>query len=359
VATRIVIMAGGTGGHIFPALAVADMLREWGVEVVWIGTRHGLEDEMVPEAGYPLERIAISGLRGKGVFSWFSAPFKLSLALLQALFILHRQQPAAVLGLGGFASGPGGLGAWLLRQPLLIHEQNAIAGATNRLLAHLACRVMEAFPATFPAPVQAEHTGNPVRKAIEALPEPRERFLERNGPLRLLVLGGSQGARMLNTTLPQALARLAPDRRPEVWHQCGRRRWEEAVAAYQAAGVAVRLTPFIDNMAEAYAWADLVLARAGALTVTELMAAGLGAILIPFPFAADNHQQANARYLVEAKAALLLPEKELTPQRLAEDLKRLGADRGTLVAMAQAARRLHRRGAARRVAQYCLGVAHG
>ncbi|ADE13676.1 UDP-N-acetylglucosamine--N-acetylmuramyl-(pentapeptide) pyrophosphoryl-undecaprenol N-acetylglucosamine transferase [Nitrosococcus halophilus Nc 4] len=358
-ATRVLIMAGGTGGHVFPALAVADTLRAWGVEVVWMGTHQGLEAELVPKAGYPMEWISIGGLRGKGWANWLRAPFKLLLALFQALNALRRQQPTVVLGLGGFASGPGGLGAWLLGRPLLIHEQNAIAGTTNRLLSHLACRVMEAFPGTFPAAMEAECTGNPVREGIEALPEPQTRFQDRRDRFRLLVLGGSQGARVLNEMLPQALALLPPEARPQVWHQCGPRQWEKAVAAYRAAGVESRLVPFIDEMAEAYAWADLVLCRAGALTIAELMAAGIGSLLVPFPLAIDDHQRANADYLVDAGAALLLPEKEVTPQRLAGEIERLGGDRFTLMTMAQIARQLHRVGAARRVAERCLEVARG
>lgn len=356
---RVLIMAGGTGGHVFPALAVADTLQARGVEVVWMGTRHGLEAELVPRAGYPMEWISIAGFRGKGLGNWLKAPFKLGVALLQALSILRRQQPAAVLGLGGFVSAPGGLGAWLLRRPLLIHEQNAIAGTANRLLAHLACRVMEAFPGAFPAAMTAECTGNPVREAIERLPEPHARLQGRRGSLRLLVLGGSQGARVFNELLPRALTLLAPEARPQIWHQCGPRQWEGAVAAYRAAGVEVRLVPFIEDMAEAYAWADLVLCRAGALTVTELMAAGIGSLLVPFPFAIDDHQRANARYLVEAGAAFLLPEKTLTAQQLAAEIARLGADRSALMSMAEAARQLHRGGAARRVAERCLEVAGG
>ncbi|QBQ53417.1 undecaprenyldiphospho-muramoylpentapeptide beta-N-acetylglucosaminyltransferase [Nitrosococcus wardiae] len=357
--TRVLIMAGGTGGHVFPALAVADTLRAGGVEVVWMGTHQGLEAKLVPRAGYSMEWISIGGLRGKGLVNWLRAPFKLLLALSQALRALYRWQPAVVLGLGGFASGPGGLGAWLLRRPLLIHEQNAIAGTTNRLLAHLACRVMEAFPGTFPAAMKAEWTGNPVREAIEALPEPQSRFQNRKGRFRLLVLGGSQGARVFNEMLPEALALLTPEARPEVWHQCGPRQWEGTVAAYQAVGVESRLVPFIDEMAEAYAWADLVLGRAGALTIAELMAAGVASLLVPFPFAIDDHQRVNAGYLVEAGAARLLPEKEVTPQRLAREIERLGADRFALMTMAQIARQLHRVGAAQRVAERCLEVASG
>ncbi|KFI21513.1 undecaprenyldiphospho-muramoylpentapeptide beta-N-acetylglucosaminyltransferase [Nitrosococcus oceani] len=359
MAIRVLIMAGGTGGHIFPALAVADRLRAWGVEVVWMGTRHGLEAELVPKAGYPIEWISIGGLRGKGLTHWLRAPFKLLFALFQALRALRRWRPAVVLGLGGFVSGPGGLGAWLLRRPLLIHEQNAIVGTANRLLAPLAGRVMEAFPGTFPPARKAEWTGNPVRESIEQLSKSRAWLQARQGRFHLLVLGGSQGARILNETVPQALALLPTKVRPQVWHQCGSRQWDETVAAYRAAGVEARLVPFIDDMAAAYAWADLVVCRAGALTVAELMAAGIGALLVPFPLAIDDHQRANADYLVGAGAALLLPEKELSPSRLAQEIERLGADCSTFISMAQAARQLHRVGAAQRVAERCLEVANG
>ncbi|ADJ27197.1 undecaprenyldiphospho-muramoylpentapeptide beta-N-acetylglucosaminyltransferase [Nitrosococcus watsonii] len=359
MAVRVLIMAGGTGGHVFPALAVADRLRAWGAEVVWMGTRHGLEAELVPKAGYPIEWISVSGLRGKGLTHWLRAPFKLLLALSQALRAQRRWQPAVVLGLGGFVAGPGGLGAWLLRRPLLIHEQNAIVGTANRLLAPLASRVMEAFPGAFPPARKAEWTGNPVRESIEQLSETGVRLQARQGRLRLLVFGGSQGAQVLNATVPQALALLPAKVRPQVWHQCGSRQWEEAVAAYRAVGVEARLVPFIDDMAAAYAWADLVVCRAGALTVAELMAVGVGALLVPFPLAIDDHQRANAEYLVAAGAALLLPEKELSSSRLAQAIEHLVANRSILISMAQAARQLHRAGAARRVAERCLEAADG
>ncbi len=356
---RIVIMSGGTGGHVFPALAVADTLRAQGAEVIWMGTRCGLEATLVPKAGYPIEWISVGGLRGRGLANGLTAPFKLLIALFQTLLAFHRQRPTAVLGLGGFVSGPGGVGAWLQRRPLLIHEQNTVVGTTNRLLARLARRAMEGFPGTFPAAIAAEYTGNPVRAAIESLPEPQIRFQRRNGRLRLLVLGGSQGARVFNETLPQALALLTPKICPKVWHQCGARHWEGAVAAYQAAGVRAHVVPFIDVMAEAYGWADLVLCRAGALTISELMAAGIGSLLVPFPFAIDDHQRANACFLVKVGAARLLPENELAPQRLAEELESLGTDRGALFTMARIARRLHRAGAAQRVAEYCWEAASG
>lgn len=350
----VVIMAGGTGGHVFPALAVAERLRGQGVSVVWMGTRRGLEAQLVPAAGIPVEWVAISGLRGKGALSWLLAPFKLALALFQSAGILLRRRPVAVLGMGGFVAGPGGLAAWLLRRPLLIHEQNAVAGMTNRLLARLARCVMEAFPGSLGP--EAILTGNPVRPEIAALPAPEQRLAGRSDRLRLLVLGGSLGAQALNETVPAALAQIEPARRPEVWHQAGARNIDAARRSYAEAGVAARVMPFIDNMAEAYAWADLVLCRAGALTVAELAAAGVGSILVPFPHAVDDHQTRNAEYLVREGAALLIPQRQLDAVRLRDLLLELGQDRGRLLGMATAARRVARPDAAERVASLCLDV---
>lgn len=350
----VVIMAGGTGGHVFPALAVAERLRGQGVNVVWMGTRRGLEAQVVPAAGIPMEWVAISGLRGKGALSWLLAPFKLALALFQSMGILLRRRPMAVLGMGGFVAGPGGLAAWLLRRPLLIHEQNAVAGLTNRLLARLAHRAMEAFPGSLGP--KAVLTGNPVRPEIAALPAPEQRLAGRSERLRLLVLGGSLGAQALNETVPAALAQIGPAQRPEVWHQAGARNIDEARRSYADAGVEARVVPFIANMAEAYAWADLVLCRAGALTVAELAAAGVGSILVPFPHAVDDHQTRNAEYLVREGAALLIPQRQLDAARLRDLLLELGQDRGRLLGMAAAARRVAQPDAAERVAALCLEV---
>ena len=350
----ILIMAGGTGGHVFPALAVAEQLRDWGVDVVWMGTRKGLEARVVPAAGFPVDWLKVSGLRGKGWLQRALAPFMLTWAFMQALRIVARRKPGAVLGMGGFVTGPGGVSAWLLRRPLLIHEQNALAGFTNRLLAHLATRVMEAFPDTFPTARQAQHTGNPLRAAITALPTPEVRLAARSGPLRLLVLGGSLGARAINRLLPEALLRIAAAQRPDVWHQAGRSHFDEVPQAYQRCGVAARVVPFIEDMAEAYGWADLVLCRAGAMTIAELAAAGVGAILVPYPHAVDDHQTHNARYLADAGAALLIQQQELHAENLATLLGELGADRARLLKMAQAARALAKPDATERVARACL-----
>lgn len=379
--TRIMIMAGGTGGHVFPALAVAEELRQRGVEVTWLGTRNGLEADVVPGAGFAIDWITIAGLRGKGVRHWLLAPFKLLLAELQALRAVLRRRPMAVLGMGGFASGPGGLATWLLRLPLLIHEQNAVAGLTNRLLARLASRCMEAFPGALPARCSALPTGNPVRREIAALAAPQQRFRGRDGALRLLVLGGSLGARTLNETVPQMLAALPQEVSVEVRHQAGRNNLDDTRNGYRQValrtGLRVDVQAFIEDMAEAYAWADLVLCRAGALTVAELAAAGVAAILVPFPHAVDDHQTRNAAYLADHGAAILLPQPLLTPARLCAEILALvhaapascpglaaamedyDALRRQCLCMACNARRLARPGATVEVADLCMEVAHG
>jgi len=357
---KVMIMAGGTGGHVFPALAVAQQLRQQGVEVIWLGTRRGLEARVVPEAGFPIEFISVSGLRGKGALGWFLAPARLVFALWQALLICRRQQPHSVLGMGGFASGPGGVAAWFSRRPLVIQEQNAAAGLTNRLLSHLARRVLEGFEGSFPRGIQAEQTGNPVRQAIRNLAGPDERFAARQGAIRLLVIGGSLGAQALNQTLPEAVSTLANDSRPQIRHQAGRDKDANTRSAYAQAGVEAEVTDFIEDMAEAYAWADVVVCRAGALTISELATVGLGAILVPYPHAVDDHQTHNARQLAEHGAARLLPQSEMTPAVLAKTLAALiDSGRSGLLNMARAARTLARPQASERVAEVCLEVMHG
>lgn len=348
----VMIMAGGTGGHILPALAVARLLRERGIPVLWLGSRGGMETRMVPEAGFDLAEVEIGGVRGKGWGTRLAAPWHLLKAVLQAMAIMQAQRPRLVLGFGGFAAGPGGLAARLLGIPLVIHEQNAIAGLTNRVLARLAKRVLAGYPGAFAA--GAEVIGNPVRPDIAALPPPEERMAGRQGPLRLLVVGGSLGARALNQTVPQALALLAPEERPEVWHQTGSKMLEEARATYDKAGVAARVEPFIADMAAAYAWADLVLCRAGALTVAELAAAGVASLLVPFPHAVDDHQTHNAAVLAEAGAAEIIQQHELTAARLAERLRGLGRERTLLVEMARRARAQARPDAAARMLALCM-----
>jgi UDP-N-acetylglucosamine--N-acetylmuramyl-(pentapeptide) pyrophosphoryl-undecaprenol N-acetylglucosamine transferase len=352
----VMIMAGGTGGHIFPGLAVAAMLRERNRAVVWLGTPHGLEARLVPEAGLAIEYISIAGLRGRSWLAWIAAPVRLIIALAQALGALRRRRPAVVLGLGGFASGPGGVAAWLTGRPLLIHEQNAVAGTTNRALSRIARRVFEAFPDSFPPRVATEVVGNPVRRSILELPRPQARFEARAGLRpRLLVLGGSQGARVLNQTLPEALAMLPEAVVPEIWHQAGSEA-DQTRNAYAQHGLTARVDAFIGDMAEAYGWADLAVARAGALTLSELAAAGLGAVLVPYPHAIDDHQTANARHAVHAGAAILLPQSELSAAALADRLQALLGDRAGLLALAENARSLVHGDAAARLADACIAT---
>ncbi len=355
----IMILAGGTGGHVFPGLAVASELRQRSKTVVWMGTRNGLEARLVPEAGIEIEWISVSGLRGHGPLAWIVAPFRMLRAILQALAALRRCRPVAVLGLGGFVAGPGGLAAWLTRRPLLIHEQNAVAGTTNRILARVARRVFGAFPDSFPAAVEVELIGNPVRRSILALPLPTERFASRAGTaMRVLVLGGSQGARVLNEQVPAALARLPGDSALEVWHQAGSG-IEDARTAYAGTVIGPRLDRFIDDMASAYGWADLVICRAGALTVSELAAAGIGAVLIPLPHAIDDHQLKNAMSFAAQGGGIVIPESELDPQRLAGELSRFLKDHEALVDLAERARAQAKPRAAEILAEACLELAEG
>ncbi|HEX4388133.1 MAG TPA: undecaprenyldiphospho-muramoylpentapeptide beta-N-acetylglucosaminyltransferase [Steroidobacteraceae bacterium] len=353
----ILIMAGGTGGHVFPALALARLLRAQSQEVVWLGTERGLESRVIPAEGIAIERLSIGGLRGKGAFTWLAAPFRLARALWQALAVMRRHQPLVVVGLGGFVTGPGGVAAWLTRRPLLIHEQNAIAGFTNRCLAHLARQVLEAFPGSFGGAVKARVIGNPVRADISAVPPPVTRFSGRTGPIRILVIGGSQGAARLNAVVPFALKRLSSWLAFDVRHQAGERWIEAGRASYAQAGVRADVRPFIEDMSEAYGWADLVICRAGALTVSELAAVGVASVLVPYPAAVDDHQAYNAQYLVREGAALLISDRELTPERLSCELQRLCAGRGKLLAMAERARALAKPRAADELAASCLELA--
>jgi UDP-N-acetylglucosamine--N-acetylmuramyl-(pentapeptide) pyrophosphoryl-undecaprenol N-acetylglucosamine transferase len=356
----VLIMAGGTGGHVFPALAAARVLRERGFDAVWLGTHRGLEARLVPPHQIPIEWITVSGLRGKGLLSWILAPVKLLVALGQSLAVMRRRKPDVVLGAGGFVSGPGGIAAWLSRRPLVIHEQNAVAGVTNRILARFAMRVLEGFPDSFPGDVRAEHVGNPVRREITALPPPQERFAGRTGALRLFVFGGSQGASRLNAALPAALALLPEGERPQVLHQAGERHNEQTVSLYAERGVRADVCAFVDDMAAAYAWADLVVCRSGALTVAEIAAAGVGALFIPFGAAVDDHQTRNARFLAAGDAGRILPEPELTPERLAQELRALFAGgRSRLAEMAGNARRLAIIDADVRLADACMAAAGG
>lgn len=350
---KALVMAGGTGGHIMPGLAVADLLRDQGVDVHWLGTAAGLEARLVPASQIALHTIAMRGLRGKSLLARLLWPWQLMRALLQAIAIIRRISPQVVIGFGGYVAAPGGVAAWLLRRPLLIHEQNAVAGSTNRALARLASGVYCAYPHSFPATVQATLVGNPVRADIAALPGPAERGLGQTLPLRILVIGGSQGARILNKTVPAAVAQLAPELRPQIRHQAGRD-LATAQQAYAQAGLEVTPEAFIDNMPEAYAQADLVICRAGALSLAEIMAAGLPAICVPLAIAIDDHQSANARHLVEADAAWMLAEADCTAENLAALLHTVLSQPEELQARACRARAQARPQAALQLAQACL-----
>jgi UDP-N-acetylglucosamine--N-acetylmuramyl-(pentapeptide) pyrophosphoryl-undecaprenol N-acetylglucosamine transferase len=328
------IMAGGTGGHVFPALAVANVLRNRGVGVVWLGVPASMESRLVPANGFPIEWVRVKGLRGKGLAAWMLAPLRLIVAVLQATRVLRRVRPRAVLGAGGYVSGPGGIAAWLLRIPLLIHEQNAVAGLTNRWLARIAAQVLEAFPGSFSAGVHARTIGNPVRADIAAIPEPNVRFAGRE-------------------------PRLERSRRPQVRHQAGERGLEAARAAYHALEVEAEVLPFIEDMAAAYAWADLALCRAGAMTIAELQAAGLGALLVPLPAATDDHQSRNAEAMVRIGAGRVLQERDLTPDTLSSSLAELIADRARMLEMAQAARAARNIDAAAQLAELCIAAGRG
>lgn len=350
MAKTLLIMAGGTGGHIFPGLAVADYVREQGWHVVWLGNPAGMEARLVPARGYELAPLSFGALRGKGLVKKLMLPFNLLSALWQAKQALARIRPDVVLGMGGFVSFPGGLMAALTRRALAVHEQNSVAGLANRVLARVANRVLTGFPGTLR---KSEWCGNPLRAEITALPVPALRFKDRAGPLRLLVLGGSLGAAALNENVPLALALLPEEARPQVVHQSGERHLEALEKNYRAAGVKADCVAFIEDMAGAYAWADLVICRAGALTVAELAAAGVASILIPFPHAVDDHQSGNARFLANAGAAVLLPQAELTPEKLA--LMR-NLTREQLLQMAEKARALAKPEATACVARACMAL---
>ncbi|HTN93112.1 MAG TPA: undecaprenyldiphospho-muramoylpentapeptide beta-N-acetylglucosaminyltransferase [Gallionella sp.] len=348
----ILIMAGGTGGHIFPALAVADLLRTRGWQVTWLGAPGSMEAELVPKHKYEMAWVRFSGVRGKGLLRLLSLPFDLLVALWQSMSAILHYRPDVVLGMGGYITFPGGVMAALLRRPLVIHEQNSIAGLSNRFLARIAKKVLSGFPDVLP---HAIWCGNPVRSDIAGLPDPRQRYAARSGRLNVLVVGGSLGAKAINEAVPQALAMLPPDARPSVLHQTGKQHLEAVKRAYQLAGAQADIKPFMDEMARHYGNADLVICRAGALTVAELAAAGVASILIPFPFAVDDHQTRNARFLSEHGAAVLLPQKELSAERLAQLLQDLSREK--LSAMARKARELARAGAAGAVATICAELA--
>ncbi|GMQ76276.1 MAG: undecaprenyldiphospho-muramoylpentapeptide beta-N-acetylglucosaminyltransferase [Gammaproteobacteria bacterium] len=354
----VLIMAGGTGGHVFPALAVARQLEREGARVLWLGTPGSFESRLIPPTGIPFHEVPVRGLRGKGWLGWLKAPLALARALLLALRALRKLSPDLVLGMGGYATGPGGVAARLLGKPLVIHEQNAVPGLTNRLLARIATRVLEAFPGSFPAPRRARHTGNPVREEVLRLPTPEQRLSGRTGPLRLLVLGGSQGARVLNEVVPSAIAGLADPGIVEVRHQTGEAHLQATRERYRAAGISAHSVAFIEDVAGAYGWADLVVSRAGALTISELAVAGVASVLVPFPHAVDDHQTRNGLYLVNADAAVLIRQSELNASRLGGLLAEFHGARERLLSMAVAARRLGIPTATRQVSDCCLELAH-
>jgi UDP-N-acetylglucosamine--N-acetylmuramyl-(pentapeptide) pyrophosphoryl-undecaprenol N-acetylglucosamine transferase len=352
----IMIMAGGTGGHIFPALSVAEFLHERGWNIVWLGSRTGMEAALVPPKGYTMAWMRFAGLRGKGVLRALMLPLNLLIAFWQSAGAIFRHRPDVVLGMGGYIAFPGGMMASLLNRPLVIHEQNSVAGLANRVLARLADRVLVAFPDAFAGKVKQTWIGNPVRADIGSIAAPATRYEARSGRLNLLVLGGSQGALALNTTVPAALQRMPAGGRPVVTHQSGAAHIDTLRETYRAAGVEAELVPFIDNIAARYAKADVVICRAGASTIAELAAAGVASVLVPLPSAVDDHQTHNARFLSERGAALLIPQQEFTPHRLEQVL--VGFARGELLAMASAARRAAKPDATRGVAETCMELAH-
>lgn len=346
------IMAGGTGGHIFPGLAVAEALRERGWRVHWLGAPGSMESRLVPPRGFALETIDFGGVRGKGVKTLVLLPLRLLRAFWQALQVVRRVQPDVLVGLGGYITFPGGMMGTLLGKPLVLHEQNSVAGMANKVLAGIADRVFTAFPNVFK---KAEWVGNPLRAEFLRQPVPAQRFAGRSGPLRLLVVGGSLGAKALNDTVPQALALIPSGQRPQVVHQSGEKQIDALRANYTAAGVLAELTPFIDDTAQAFADADLIVCRAGASTVTEIAAVGAAALLVPFPHAVDDHQTTNARFLTDAGGAWVVQQNELTPQMLASQLQSL--QRNQLLAMAEKAKQMEKTHAVAAVVSACEQLA--
>jgi len=350
------IMAGGTGGHIYPAMSVADYMREQGWQIVWLGSQAGMEARIVPPKGYAMVWIRFSGVRGKGLLRAVMLPFNLLIACWQSARAIFAHRPEVVLGMGGYVAFPGGLMAALLRRPLVIHEQNSVAGLTNRVLARFADRVLTAFPNSFKYNKLSQWVGNPTRADIGGVEAPDARYAGRGAKLNVMVLGGSQGAAVLNDTLPKALALMPEGQRPQVTHQSGAAHIDALRAAYAAAGVQAETLPFIDDMAMRYAAADLIICRAGASTVTEIAAVGVASILVPLPWAVDDHQTANARYLSDRGAAILIPQAEFKSERLAQLLQSFARDK--LLEMARAARTAAKPDATREVGDICRALAH-
>jgi UDP-N-acetylglucosamine--N-acetylmuramyl-(pentapeptide) pyrophosphoryl-undecaprenol N-acetylglucosamine transferase len=349
----LMVMAGGTGGHVYPAMAVADHLKALGWHIVWLCTEGGMENRLIADKGYQKAMITMRGVRGKGLLGWLLLPIKLATAFTQSYQAIAQSKPNLVLGMGGFAAFPGGFMAWLMRKPLVIHEQNSVAGLTNKTLAMFAKRVLAAFPAAFGN--KAIVVGNPVRSDINQVAEPAIRFKDHQGALRILVVGGSLGAQALNEVLPKALASIEPSQRPQIIHQAGEKHIAQLQSAYQATGVIADARAFINDMAAMYAWADIVICRAGALTVAELSASGVASVLVPFPHAVDDHQTTNAHYLSEAGAALLIPQPEFSIEKVSALLKNL--TRETCLQMAVKARALGKPEATEAVAKICMELA--
>ncbi len=355
----IAIMAGGTGGHVYPAIAVAEVLQENGFNIVWLGNNNSFESEVVPKAGFNIEYITISGVRGKSIINLLSIPFKLLSSVYQAIKILRKYQAVSVLGMGGYVSGPGAVACKLLRIPLIIHEQNSIPGFTNRVVSHFATSVLVAFPRAFKPKVNAVYTGNPIRESISKLPEPNLRFTQHTGNIKLLVLGGSLGAKYLNDNLPSSIALLSDDQELDIWHQAGKGKHLETINAYKEKNINAKVDEFIVDMELAYLWADIVICRAGAMTVSELSNAGVASILVPYPFAVDDHQTHNAAFLVNANAAILAPQSELSVSYLTQLLSDIiSKGRSYLLTMANNAYALAKPDATSRVAQICMEAAN-
>ena len=351
----VMILAGGTGGHVFPALAVANELRDRGVPIIWVGTQKGIESRVVPEAGFSLVTMSVQGLRKKGLAQYFKAPMIIGRALYESFKIVLKHKPCALLGMGGFVSGPCALMGVLLRKPLIIHEQNAIVGLTNRILSPLSRIMFTGFPIQYKKN-NIEFTGNPVRKNLTELPNPEERLKNRGKVKRLLVVGGSQGSAALNKVLPDTVQELSKEMNIEVWHQCGSADYENTTSRYRQLNITTRVDAFINNIDEAYQWADLIICRSGAITLAEIASVGLASILVPYPYAVDDHQTANARSFVSAGASCLIAEDDLTSDKLSGVIKNLIDDDRKLINMACAAKALGHLDASKRVAQECMNA---
>ncbi len=349
----VMILAGGTGGHVFPALAVANELRDRGVPIIWVGTVKGIEAKVVPAEGFSLVTMSVQGLRKKGMTQYLRAPLIIMQALYESFRIVLKHKPCALLGMGGFVSGPCALIGVLLRKPLIIHEQNAIVGLTNKILSPLSRMMFTGFPIQYKKQ-KIEFTGNPVRKNLIGLADPKERLAHREGVKRLLVIGGSQGSVALNKVMPQAIQILSESMNVEVWHQCGTFGYEQTENDFQHLSIKSNVEPFIENVDKAYEWADLIVCRSGAITLAEIASVGIASILVPYPHAVDDHQTENARSYVSAGASCLVAEDDLTPEKLSGVIKSILEDDLKLINMACAAKKLSHINASKRVAEECM-----